>query len=197
MLPDFPELKQKLTRAIERYLRRRVREASLAMSVQQELLFEGDRLILSTEQGEAEQSLEAHSSEEYSISREELIRRGPSALTEVVTRMAEDLKKEQSATILQTVREAAEAAGQVVKRQGGSFDFDALMEGLEKIDIDFDENGEPYLINIVVSPDVAEHLKGQFPVWEANSEYEARYNELIARKRAEWNARESNRKLVD
>jgi len=48
-----------------------------------------------------------------------------------------------------------------------------------------------------VSPNLGAKLKEKLPEWEANSEYKKRFEDLIERKRKEWNDRESNRKLVD
>jgi hypothetical protein len=84
-----------------------------------------------------------------------------------------------------------------VNGKGQPFTFELFLETLEKISIDFDDQGNPYLPTVVVSPELGAKLKSKLPEWEANPDYDKRFKELIERKRKEWNDRESHRKLVD
>ena len=50
---------------------------------------------------------------------------------------------------------------------------------------------------LVVSPQMGATLREKIPEWEKDLEHKKKFDELIEKKRKEWNDRESHRKLVD
>lgn len=84
------------------------------------------------------------------------------------------------------------AAGNVSNAGGKPFSFESLLEGLEKIEIPFDDNGKPELPTLVMSPAVAEQVRTLPPV---TPDQQKRLDDLIERKRKEHNARRRDRKL--
>ena len=68
------------------------------------------------------------------------------------------------------------------------------MKALEKVTIFFDDDGKANLPTLILgSEKLAEVTKN----WNNNPEYKSRFDTLIARKKKEWDASESHRKLVD
>jgi len=197
MLPDFPKIKGKFRQAINRYLQDVVRQQPLLAQFRQERHFEGNKMSSKTEERGLEESSYKEMSVEYSINREDVIMKGPMAFIENIQNVAEDIKKQQAKFMLDKLKELADRTGQVVDGKGQPFTHELFMEMLERIQIDFDDQGNPSLPTVFVPPEMAAKLKEKIPEWESNPEYERRFEELIERKRKEWNDRESHRKLVD
>jgi hypothetical protein len=90
------------------------------------------------------------------------------------------------------VRRGSEAAGTATDLGGRPVSYELWLEMVQKIDIDFDDQGNPDLPALVVGPDVAEQLKALPP---PTKEQRAAMDALIEIKRKEHNARRRNRKL--
>ena len=75
---------------------------------------------------------------------------------------------------------------------GKPLSVNSLFEVLEKIDIDFDEAGNPNELGVVVHPERFSSISRVISQVKADPRYQA----IIERKREEWYAREGNRKLV-
>jgi hypothetical protein len=85
-----------------------------------------------------------------------------------------------------------QAAGTVSNAGGKPFSFEMLLEGLEKIDISFDEKGKPELPTLVMGPAVAAQVRALPPI---TPDQQKRLDDLIERKRKEHYARRRDRKL--
>lgn len=85
-----------------------------------------------------------------------------------------------------------DAAGTGTDAGGKPFSFELYLTGLEKIELQFDRDGQPILPTLVVHPAMAKQLASLPPPTE---EQQRAYNDLIERKRREFNARRRHRKL--
>lgn len=88
-------------------------------------------------------------------------------------------------------RRTCDSAGTAINCAGKPFSFALWLEMLEKVEIDFDEQGNPDLPTLVVGPDLAKQIKASPP----SEEQRRALADLIERKRNEYNARRRNRKL--
>jgi hypothetical protein len=86
------------------------------------------------------------------------------------------------------ISDICDATGNVISGKDRPIE-DVILEALETISISFDEDGNPSLPSLVVSPDAYAKM-GNPP-----EGHEARTNELIARRRNEWLARRRTRRL--
>ena len=84
-----------------------------------------------------------------------------------------------------------EATGNVIDGKGQPFSFDLVLDALDKIQIDFDEAGNPEIPTMVLHPELMEKLKKQPPT----DEQIRRREEIINRKRGEYNARRRTRQI--
>jgi len=82
-----------------------------------------------------------------------------------------------------------EATGQASDAGGRPLSWDMLIEGYEKLDIDFDDEGKPKLPSVVMHPDMFEKLG------PPTKEHLARIDEIVARKKKEFDARRRSRRL--
>lgn len=84
--------------------------------------------------------------------------------------------------MLAHISDVCDASGQTIDAGGRDF-VDVMIEALETIDMSFDENGG-HNLTMVVHPDTAEKLRGKEPT----PEQEARMEQVLERRREEWNA---------
>jgi hypothetical protein len=83
------------------------------------------------------------------------------------------------------------ATGNVVDGKGQPFSFDRVLDVLDKIQIDFDEAGNPEMPMMVLSPELFAKIRMQPPT-EVQIK---RREEIINRKREEFNARRRTRQI--
>jgi hypothetical protein len=107
------------------------------------------------------------------------------------------MKKQQAQLFFTKIEEATEKTGNIVDGKGKPFSPEFFLEALDKILIEFDDQGQPYLPTMFVSPELGNRIKDKLPEWESDPNHKKQFDELINKKRAEWNDRESHRKLVD
>lgn len=86
----------------------------------------------------------------------------------------------------------SQAAGTALDCGGKPFSFELYLESLEKIDLQFDENGNPEWPALIVGPQMAEYLNSLPPF---TPEQQRLLDDLIETKRKEYNARKRNRNL--
>lgn len=89
------------------------------------------------------------------------------------------------------MNEILEEAGQVVDANGQPLSVAWVLQALEKVQIDFDEDGNAKMPILIVHPDARKRLAETPPTPEEEKQLEA----LIERKRQEFNARRRVRKL--
>jgi hypothetical protein len=197
MLPDFPYIKEKFLEEAGRYLRTLVRNEPLLSQIKIVHHFEGNIMSVMTEDGGTDASEYKEFSANYSVDIGEIIEKGPMLVLENASKVAEEMKKKQSELLFKKIGDVTRKAGTDVDSKGKPFSHELFLESIKKIWIDFDKDGTPHLPTVLVSPELGAKLRTLLPEWEKNAEYERQFNEVIEQKRKEWNARESNRKLVD
>lgn len=94
--------------------------------------------------------------------------------------------------LFEMMRRTSEAAGAATHTGGKPFSFELFLAGLEKIDISFDEEGKPELPTLVVCPDLGRQIRAMPPL---TAEQQKAMNDLMEKKRKEYNARRRDRKL--
>mgnify|MGYP000920160249 CR=1 FL=1 len=93
--------------------------------------------------------------------------------------------------VFESLEGACRQGGQVVDASGGPLTVDRLLDALERIDIDFDQNGEPELPYLVTHPDCVRALQEM----KVTPAHEARRRAILEKKRKEFDARRRVRKL--
>lgn len=111
--------------------------------------------------------------------------------------MAEEIARQQMGQFYSMMGRICAKAGTAMDAGGRPFDPMMWLDGLEKLEIEFDDHGNPLMPAMIVSPDMESKVKERFASAEQSSEYRRRRDELMTRKWAEWRDREADRKLVD
>lgn len=198
MLPDLPELKKKLRLLLRERLRQSfARQAPVIGDIRRFKSHEGDTFTIHRLDGSMTTSTYQLTEAGFSIGRQELPTLAPQQLIAKIDEAAGKLAEQASKHFFQELNEAVTRVGNVVNAQGQPISPELIFQVLEKIELDFDEDGKPHGLTMVVGPKVAEALRMLIPKWEADPELNKRYQDLIGKKREEWRDRESRRKLVD
>jgi len=197
MLPDFPKIKKKHVEAINKYLKDLIHQDPLFSGIRVEHHFEGSRMSYKTVDGEPNETEYQAASSEFQVKREDVIAKGAMAYVENLRDAAEEMKRQKAGYLFEKMKEVTDRTGNVVNGKGHPFSFELFVESIKKIWIDFDEDGKPIMPTMVVSPELGEKLRVILPEWVKNPEYKKTIDDIIDKKRKEWNDRESHRKLVD
>jgi hypothetical protein len=198
MLPDFPNIKAKIIKDLNQYIRKLTSQDSFMSTIKAEKHFEGNKMlsIMSDGQKDETEYREFRTSTIEINKTDVLTKGGPQCLLEHAQSMAEELKQQKSKLLFETLNSITDKSGQITQGKG-ELTPNVLLEALDKLEIDFDENGQFEAPSLVVSPEMYAKLQSKIPEWDKDVIHRKKYDALIERKRKEWNDRESNRKLVD
>lgn len=103
--------------------------------------------------------------------------------------LADAIGGQMSRGLLAFISEVATEHDMTVAADGRNF-YDAFVEALERVEMNFDEHGEPDMM-LVVHPDLAQRLRQRPPT----ADEQARIDAVIARRREEWHAARRRREL--
>jgi len=110
---------------------------------------------------------------------------------------AREMANQISSHAFAEINEAVNKVGNVVDAKGKPFTAEALFEVLEKIQMDFEDDGIKHKeLTIVMPPAMIDRVKATMAQIHQNPELSKRYKEIIDKKRMEWRDREAARKLV-
>jgi hypothetical protein len=199
MLPDYPKLKRFARREFLLWTQREVpKVAPLLGQISRTRQHEGKSArLVRLDSSEAVLDY-PESSVSFQIERSEMRSFNMGRLQERLRQVARDMAEIQEKMMFNKISEAADEAGNVVDGKGAPLDADHFLEALEKIEMTFDpQTLEPTGLSIVIHPSMAETVMARAAEWEKDPVFLARHQALMERKREEWRARESDRKLVD
>lgn len=198
MLPDFPDLKKTLRKNTDLLFEQAVRTQSYVTSELSAFLqHEGNKCTCETVDGEINEMNYKEIGTSITIKLDEAPELDPTKIREKISTAAREIVKQQMGMFFTTIEGIAEKTGNKVDARGKPFTPELVHELLRKIQIDFDDEGNPYLPSIIVGPDVAKQIEGKFEEWEKDPKFKKEFDKIIRIKREEWRDRESNRKLVD
>lgn len=200
ILPDFPSFKSKIERSTINYVNENIHNEPLLFEMKKKQCFEGKGFSFVDDTGDLVEREFEKTVSEFSVGIEEVLERGPVLCLEKFLELMNDFQTK----IINKFFEEVEIA---TSKTGNQFDAseklitEVNLKGLEKMNISFDEDGNPFLPTWFMNPsDILKHKKILEEHLKENpdymKEYEKRLGKIIEIKRNEWNDRESNRKLV-
>ena len=195
MLPDFPKVKARL----ETMLKYEMELARLHMgplaAIRESVVFEGNKTTIIREDGSVEERGSEEITVELQVSFAEVETMTHEMVLDKINRLAKELEEKKAKFAYEQIGKAAEEAGNVVSADGKPFSIDLLLEFLEKMDLDFDEAGNPSGMGFVPPPKLFPAIAAEADP-ETAKRYAKRYQALMDEKREEWRVRENNRELV-
>jgi hypothetical protein len=198
MLPDFPELKAKI---YERILAPRMRAVQAGKSGP----FSESPHIITHESCESELVREDATVERSSLSRlevkveqdlREMENMPAEALLGKLDSIASEMGEKMLKKNLEKLQSTLEAAGRQVDAAGKPLTADLILDMLEGMLIQFDSKGEPRMPTIVAHPDMARRLARLNKETQDDERLKERYQQIMQKKKDEWDAREASRELV-
>jgi hypothetical protein len=192
MLPDFIDIKKKVTAKYAANIG--PAQGSMPSKASRLQLHEGDRATYIRRDGKAiEIALTAH--QYQAVLHDDMARGGGlNAVNEIVRQLSDQITRDMTEKMRDDI--ARECA--TVGTPGQPITPDVILQLYEKIETDFDSNGEWIRPNdIDASPAVESQIRHQMMRIEQEPDLRRRLEDLIAVKRAKWRDREANRKLVD
>lgn len=197
MLPDLPKLKQDLQRVLDDYLRMAVRKRMHVFAdVPRHTVHEGEQMRVYRADGSQEDTGMKETSAEMSMKFSDIPTMTLAERVAQLEELAESMAKQMSEHLFTTLNQSLEKAGQVVDGRGKPLSTETFLETLEKLQVDFDERGEPKGLTIVVAPSLMPHIREMMEEEKNNPEVRKRHDEIMMRKWMEWRDREASRKLV-
>jgi len=197
MLPDFPRIKEKLREALDRHVDDMVYNDPILSQIRREHHFEGHRISLEPEGGQLQDSNYREVSSAQQIKAEDVIQRGILAYVEHVETLAEEMRGQLKKFLFEDIDRITHETGNVVDVRGQEISLDHYLEMIDKIHMDFDEQGNPLFPDHIAHPNTANMLEAKLREWLQDSESSKKIERALEAKRKEWDARESHRKLVD
>lgn len=128
----------------------------------------------------------------FSVLSRDIIAGDPSSLITSIDNAADEGLKAFMPRLFEYMSQICDAAGTSLDAGGQRLSHDLIRQGYEKVEIDFDDEGNPLLPSIVLHPTMAEKIRQLPPPTE---EQVRAFREMIERKRQEFNDRRRRRKL--
>ena len=190
MFPDFLKTKEKLENMLDYAMKMAdsIHMGQLA-NVPVSIIFEGNRFVVVREDGSIEETKAQKITAELPVRVEEIENMSDEMIFEKINNVTKEIAKKKSELFSERLDKLTDETGNVVSADGKRSSIDAYLELLEKMEIDFDEAGNPKgLTPFPLSPAIAKII--------SQAKVDPRYQDLMERKREECRVRESRRTLV-
>jgi hypothetical protein len=202
MLPDYPTAKEQMSQRIMQILRRRTaRHRGEALNeIAYTRIHEGNESSMRRDTGAVEKTGFHEASAELQINLEEVQNWTLGDILRHLDQIAKSIGEQQARHFFEELHNVTDKTGNVVNANGEKFSPELLLQVLDKMWIEFNEDGTPQLPSMIVSPSMFDSIQASKEEFASHPEFERewtkRFNDLIARKREEWRAREANRNLA-
>lgn len=197
MLPDFINTKEKIQK-LHSYMMEHALPSHMGplADVPVSIIFEGNKTVVVREDGSVEEKNLEEATAELAVRLEEVENMTTEMVFEKINRVTEEMAGKLKQSFYKELSRTATEVGNVISVEGKPFSIDMFFEMLEKMDIDFDDAGNPGKIICPVNPKLWPSVAKVISQAQEDPETDRRYKAIMERKREEWRARESNRKLV-
>jgi Ser/Thr protein kinase RdoA (MazF antagonist) len=196
MLPDWPDPKEEILHAFMRHTAERVRQRSIAGMVVAVPVHEGYGHFIERADGTTEERLFERTGAELAIPADAIT---SESLADMLGRMQpviESLASATSQTMLNVMEEGIRAVGNEIEAGGRPISAELVLEALERVQMDFNQEGRPQWPTIMIHPSQEARLTAELARIDADPELRQRGEALLVRKREEWRDREASRILA-
>jgi hypothetical protein len=198
MIPDFPDEKEKLMQLWNKYLQKKISEnLGFLGTLPQYRNYEGDQWKLSREDGSVEVIDYDHIQGLLDINVDEVPDLTPEKIRQKLDNLSNEIAAQMSKNTYAEISRVTKLSGNEIDAKNKPFSKVLFLELIEKVVLDFDQNGDLNQPTMVMDPVFWEKNKDKIMAWEKDEEFVRKHEQLIAKKKEEWIDRENNRKLVD
>jgi len=196
MLPDYPKVKKELEKAYFLIFKKLVEGYTPDPFFRQVQVFEGGKTAIVREDGTKDETNPFQVESLFTISTKEIPNLKIDEILKRIDETAMQLSSERQKRLYQSLSDQLERAGRMMDGEGRSISAEVILEALDNVMITFDEGGNPQIPTLVIHPDLADKAKAADEEFKKSPELRERYDQIISKKREEWNAREASRRLV-
>jgi|GEM_PF-5281291 len=198
MLPDYETLKEEIKQhIIRKYIRNRIHvHFPMLKKIQRRRIFEGATSRVQNIERNEEDSLINKIESQISISFDQIPQMEFSDLLVKMDTIAQDMAKQHAKILFNTLNTCVQNTGNVIEAGGASFSRDMVLEMLKKIHLEFDSNGIPHVLDLIVNHKSSKKIIDEMDAAFRDPEFQRKYNDLIQEKLEEFCVREAARKLV-
>ncbi len=195
MLPDFPEIKNKLRILSDKLLQKRKNiHLGILSEIPSTTIDEGKKWKVVREDG----SITVQVFKTLKVERQIDLSGIESLTDKEIFKKIDDVGKEfaqkQAKFMFAQLKDAAEESGNVLKIKNRKLNMNDYLDLLEKVDFSFNKNGD-YKLPKLVGGDP--NLYSDLLEGSSDPTLKKRFDEIIEKKRDKWRDREINRKLAD
>jgi hypothetical protein len=196
VLPDYPAIKEKLNKRLHEILKAKLnRHLGPFSQVKTVVLPEGHGTTLTREDGSVSDTPFEHV-EVMAESKVDADKINHEDVNRLLDELAEKLADKKIKQFFDVTNKAVEEIGNSLKRQPGESMIDSYFRSLERILIEFGDDGTPMMPSLLAGSKTADELNNALHQIETTPELRNRFDGIIERKREELRARESSRNLV-
>lgn len=196
MLPDFPKVKESISDKLWSYFSSAMQfhSTGILSQVAHRPLNEGSGSTMHYNNELSHETDFKTLQTGLSITVDEIMNT-PEVIYKKLEEMAKDMAFQQSKMMIEGISSISEKYGNVVQSANPVIAED-IINMIEKMFIDFDEQGKPIMPSILAGVEMTQKIQNAFKELEENEEFKKKFDQLIHKKKEEWNDRENNRKLV-
>jgi hypothetical protein len=198
VLPDLPSFKRDLFAILIRYLRNATHQRLGAFSdVPRHVVHEGKDMRVQRSDGSVEDFGMKGASAEMLTKVEDIPHMSLEDRIKQLDELAHTMAKQMSQHMYESLTESLEKAGQVVDARGKPLDIETIFEVLEKVEMDFDSQGNlADGFRFVVGPALIPRIREMMEQEKNDPTIKRRREAIMAKKWLAWRDREATRKLV-
>lgn len=199
MLPDFPNIKEDiLKKLIIPYIKtRRASYLGILNQIHGRIIHEGNNSLTVRSDGTEDTMKPKIMSGRTSYNNSDIKNMTPEDVFRRMDNVAEEFSTKMFDNVIDKIETACEETGNVLNLNNQKFSVIHYFELLEKIEINFDDDNNPiwpsFLIGEKVDPAI---ITKELEKIQNDKTLRKRFDEIMNKKREEYNARESNRELV-
>lgn len=198
MLPDFPRCKKRLHDLFVRTAKASARRAEpMLAQIGTTIVHEGDGWSFDQEGGKKKHQKPSTLQAGVTITKQELLTMRIEDALAKASELGRQFAGQQMDMLITMLNQSTEEVGNVVKRKGDLIAPDAFLEMLSRMQIDFDQSGNPANLSSLSSPDNLKKLAKRMPQWMSDADFRRKYETIMSNKYEAWRDREADRTLAD
>lgn len=197
MLPDFSRARKRFRDAYQRRLLNSKFVASDPFSESPRfVLQEGDRFVLQREDGSESKISFREISARIVFKKNELAKLTQAEVIKRVDEAAIEMARQEMKHSVETITQTLENTKQTVDARGEVFSPKHVFELFEKVWIEF-EDGKPRMPTMMGPPQLQKRYLEVLDEIKSTPELMKRLNEILEKKKRDWDDRETDRRLVE
>lgn len=197
MLPDLPQLRERVTKTYMDYIRHRANnQLGVFSESPRRVIHEGDRASIKRADGSQEPTALIASNSASHLTQAEAENLTGGRWLQTLNELADGLAQDMATKLHESLAATLDREGRTINGNGRGFSPDILFEVFQSLDIDFDVNGRPRMPTISIHPNQQSALLAVFAEIDADPAKLERWRDLFLTKWMDWRDREASRRLV-